>query len=884
MRMVRNPCLRPSISRTLRSLLRPLRIAHQTVSQQHLSTCSGNSEMAAKQGTRGPFCEAKTYPVHASPTPLALVELSSETKHRLLTESSPLQPTMSPRQVLENVRNLDSWAADRLGSKGDALQRFRFKTLQAVVAPSGDSRPASSAYQQAPNVAVHENPLAPVDSFLMLSYCWHYGDWDVALGLQHKPAVEGGFASSEQEPEPEPEPPVAPAMFAALLDERRDESEAFWLDQWCIDQTNEQEKVDAIGSMDLLYSNARHVIVCLEDVRLTPANGDILLRFGDFLAAKDFGPSVEVPREELLNLPWSDEDKGHLWEATAKLFTARWFTRAWCAHEFWMGREHIFLAPVTADPARPGASVTILRFNSTFLANAHFATSIWLPATSLTSAERIQRHWQRFVEPTHPYYWRGRLGSYDAQVRTKIAFTHATSFVGAFGMDRVIPPHLATFAVIDSLNTSRSADKLSISLNASRTGLYLTGSQDLSRAEAAWIATVVALASGDSTALAVVGQPLLASGEAGDTDEQLVVGNKLRRETGWACEPRIDRYVRLGLGDAVQLASVPMSLSPAGLELDVIRLGMGPGAIRGFGDVDAVKTFLAGAALDWFLDAGARITARDNGGEADNQAASNPAAAAEARVASGFRLYEQRQHRGQMDAVLDYRHLKQALACLVTGGREWTIACAYQARQVPGDRHKYLRIAQNPALIDAAFDALTGVAIKPLAEIPADLREMLDLEGTKLLLQRKHEQREIATALHALITVADGLVRTVVGEKAEYEVAGEIDPTYEIQISLIDTTAHGGIVVFAPPAAGGVEYEIVCPDVLRRPGDNQLAAYMRRGWIVEEDGRVGDGGLQRYRLLGKTALFMPLAFGDGDQVFNPDSLGRYESERIIVGG
>jgi hypothetical protein len=41
---------------------------------------------------------------------------------------------------------------------------------------------------------------------------------------------------------------------------------------------------------------------------------------------------------EIEKFEWGEKE-GHLFEAVTKIFTARWFSRAWCAHEFWMGRK-----------------------------------------------------------------------------------------------------------------------------------------------------------------------------------------------------------------------------------------------------------------------------------------------------------------------------------------------------------------------------------------------------------------------------------------------------------------------------------------------------------------------------------------------------------------
>lgn len=189
------------------------------------------------------------------------------------------------------------------------------------------------------------------------------------------------------------------------------------------------------------------------------------------------------------------------------------------------------------------------------------------------------------------------------------------------------------------------ADKLAITLNVGRTGLYLTGKQGLSAAEIAWMATIVALASRDATVLASTGPPIVSVG-AGR------VGIKSKDEIGWACVPESDRYFRLD--ERSFGATIPLAISRDGLELDVIYLGMSSQIHA----PDRLKTFLAEAAIDW--------------------------------------LYDREQHSSiSGSASLRRRHLIQALGCLLTGGVDWTIACAAQVRLHPVDPLRYLSIANS---------------------------------------------------------------------------------------------------------------------------------------------------------------------------------------------
>jgi hypothetical protein len=112
-----------------------------------------------------------------------------------------------------------------------------------------------------------------ISSYTAVSYCWLYNTWKPELGLQCD--VPRSASNQKQT--------LMPAMLAALLEERSSDVEPLWLDQWCINQEDEAEKIMAVGMMDFLYSNARKVAVCLEDVRPSPKDMGIFLDFGSSL-------------------------------------------------------------------------------------------------------------------------------------------------------------------------------------------------------------------------------------------------------------------------------------------------------------------------------------------------------------------------------------------------------------------------------------------------------------------------------------------------------------------------------------------------------------------------------------------------------------------------
>jgi hypothetical protein len=66
-------------------------------------------------------------------------------------------------------------------------------------------------------------------------------------------------------------------------------------------------------------------------------------------------------------------------------------------------------------------------------------------------------------------------------------------------------------------------------------------------------------------------------------------------------------------------------------------------------------------------------------------------------------------------------------------------------------------------VVQAAFKALDRVVLKSGAWDPSNPTALFDLEATKEELDEKQRGGDIIQSVKALMTVADGLVRTVIG-------------------------------------------------------------------------------------------------------------------------
>lgn len=87
-------------------------------------------------------------------------------------------------------------------------------------------------------------------SYICLSYCWSLE--------RHSRPEDSKFRL-----------PISPLMFSALTAQRKSSNTGLWIDQLCIDQTNDEEKDRSVGAMDAVYRCAELVVVALQDIQVT---------------------------------------------------------------------------------------------------------------------------------------------------------------------------------------------------------------------------------------------------------------------------------------------------------------------------------------------------------------------------------------------------------------------------------------------------------------------------------------------------------------------------------------------------------------------------------------------------------------------------------------
>jgi len=290
------------------------------------------------------------------------------------------------------------------------------------------------------------------ESFIALSYCWHSDDWQPVEQCQ-LPSDGNGRS------------PISEIMLQGLLQHRTSSLEGIWIDALCIDQENEVEKRQAIGSMDIVYKSARLVLITLEDIRLSEEEEQA------FQAVLD-----DVDRPEPRDWYPTEDQLRHLSEVLLTILSARWFTRAWCSHEFQLTSRRAFLIP-----------------------GAH-----GLVEASVSALEDLYWHTKNFIGTSEDLDNRLAEVAGVFDVLSRGALTPDGQEVPPSSYVR---PFMVTFSDVFELNVSIETDKIGIVINLTGLQIYFTGSEK-SKDQCRWIVSLLALSASDASVLSSVDQSI----------------------------------------------------------------------------------------------------------------------------------------------------------------------------------------------------------------------------------------------------------------------------------------------------------------------------------------------------------------------------------------
>jgi hypothetical protein len=150
--------------------------------------------------------------------------------------------------------------------------------------------------------------------------------------------------------------PTSNEVFAAVCS-LVGPDEGLWFDTGCIDQADQAEKEVAISVMDILYKNAKRVIIVLWDVHLFDREAQLLedlrVTFRD-ACERNVEPHMQghgfPPYLEGCDLPELTTHPAFV-DLAQKVLFSEYFERAFCGQEFRVARQCSFLLPCESDHA-----------------------------------------------------------------------------------------------------------------------------------------------------------------------------------------------------------------------------------------------------------------------------------------------------------------------------------------------------------------------------------------------------------------------------------------------------------------------------------------------------------------------------------------------------
>jgi hypothetical protein len=297
--------------------------------------------------------------------------------------------------------------------------------------------------------------------------------------------------------------PTGPALFEAIIREKN-KGEGLWFDQVCLEQDDESERAGITGAIDVVYKNARAVVVALDDIAVTPDEEQFLRYYVEQYSYSQT-PSGHQPNAGLT--PPLMEQFSPLKTLLERVISSEWFDRAWCAHEMKMGRSHVFLVPCLRH--YEDEVQTIVRFTGDFF------THLLVLANELTTftpqvSMKIHSLLAFFQElDTLSAHGRGTLQRPDTPHDQSPTIQSFSSLVAeTFRMRAGGNPRLPEY--MRRLDANR--DKTAIALNASGLPLALAPPGPFSRPniedECLRSLLLVGIAARDPVALCTTGTPL----------------------------------------------------------------------------------------------------------------------------------------------------------------------------------------------------------------------------------------------------------------------------------------------------------------------------------------------------------------------------------------
>ncbi|KAK4459465.1 heterokaryon incompatibility protein-domain-containing protein [Cladorrhinum samala] len=393
-----------------------------------------------------------------------LIIVSEENKRKLLGDVNEARLREQNRArataILNELERINPKVAQHFCAKSDSLADLKLRMIMP---------------------ADHQ-PRQQIPSFIVVSYCWHYSSW-----ISSPYAIVPGWE-------------ITKPMMDAVLGVRKSPDEGVWLDRLCINQGNENDKVTHIATMDTIYHSARRMAILLEDVHLSDDEESAGLAYAKFYddMSREAGERGLQGAERIAFIDeYFPRQEKHYHECgrdgelaaakpfVMKLLAARWFTRAWCAHE---SRIHPHRKVDNPLFMCFGPTGEVLSFEFRFV----YYLAMYLDRLEPEDTNPNGVAWYESIpHPNHAtlrqLWWRlsGLVQSHTEQCSPL--------------------QHLASITIFDCF---RKADLMSIALNTAGIALYFDGQDVQSIEDVKWVFSLLVLAAGDLVPLVVKGPKL----------------------------------------------------------------------------------------------------------------------------------------------------------------------------------------------------------------------------------------------------------------------------------------------------------------------------------------------------------------------------------------
>ncbi|KAK4184207.1 heterokaryon incompatibility protein-domain-containing protein [Podospora australis] len=399
-----------------------------------------------------------------------LITISKKNRHHLLLSASERTHSDEKRvqatTILTRLHDLNPDVAAHFHPKGNVLEDLALR----MICTHGQHDPSLP----------HKNE-NDVPSFIAVSYCWHYHTWPLA---PHATPIVPGWE-------------ISVPMMQAVLDLRTLSNEGIWLDKLCINQKDTDDKTLHIASMDTIYRSARRLVILLEDVQLTNDEERAGLAYAGFyrdlsLAVKDMEGQEKAefmrgyfPSREK---SYGDNNPGRNLDAAkgfaVKMLSARWFTRAWCAHESRMHPHRRVDNPLFLCFNHSGC---ILSFEFRFLHYLGMHLADREPPENMSGDEMAKAINDPDPKSVRQLWWR-ILKLMPNEDPSASAMQHLVSIL--------------------SMGCFFKGDLMSISLNTAGIPLFFDGKEAYTLEDVIWMFSLLVLAAGDLVPLITSGSVL----------------------------------------------------------------------------------------------------------------------------------------------------------------------------------------------------------------------------------------------------------------------------------------------------------------------------------------------------------------------------------------